>query len=268
MIRSAGQPDDKIFRTIPSLKIAEPTAYNQINSDSMKFQLFRGLSEGLSLTSTFILIIPILILAFTSLRKKRYAKPLMMSLGVLFLTGLIQNQLLLPVSEDQAELAGLFALMIQPPLAFYFLFGFITKDESKKDMVAGITVFVVAVLALLIYEGPKLHAFLIIYGLGLVLVLLFGLPILIETIRDHQMEGNGLGKVILMASYLAGRIVSLLVWMGYVLFEIHMVYLSRFFQLGIVMLSVTSAIGLWLDHRKETSVQRARMPLIKSTLFR
>jgi hypothetical protein len=56
--------------------------------------------------------------------------------------------------------------------------------------------------------------------------------------------------------------------MGYVLFEIHMVYLSRFFQLGIVMLSVTSAIGLWLDYRKDTSVQRARMPLIKSTLFR
>jgi len=234
----------------------------------MKFQLFRGLSEGLSLTSTFILIIPILILAFTSLRKRKYARPLMISLGALFLTGLIQNHLLLPVSEDTSELAGLFALMIQPPLAFYFLFGFINKDEAKKDMVAGIIVFSVAVLALMIYEGPKLHAFLIIYGLGLVLVLLFGLPILIESIRDQQMEGNGLGKVILLASYLTARFVSLFVWMGYVLFEIHMVYLSRFFQLGILILSITMAIGLWLDHRKESEVQRARIPLIKSTLFR
>jgi hypothetical protein len=234
----------------------------------MKFQLFRGLSEGLSLTSTFILLIPILILAFSSLRKRKYSKPLLMSLSVLFITGLIQNQLVFPVSEDTSEMAGLFALMIQPPLAFYFLFGFITKEESKKDMVAGITVFIVAVLALLIYEGPKLHAFLIIYGLGLVLVLLFGLPILFESIRDHQIEGNGLGKLILMASYLTARIVSLMVWVGYVLFEIHMVYLSRFFQLGVLILSVTMAIGLWLDNRKETAVQRARMPLIKSTLFR
>jgi hypothetical protein len=47
-----------------------------------------------------------------------------------------------------------------------------------------------------------------------------------------------------------------------------MVYLSRFFQLGVLILSVTMAIGLWLDNRKETAVQRARMPLIKSTLFR
>lgn len=234
----------------------------------MKFQLFRGLSEGLSLTSTFILLMPILILAISSLRKRKYAKPLLMSLSVLFITGLIQNQLLLPVSEETAEMAGLFALMVQPPLAFYFLFGFITKEESKKDMVAGITVFIVAVLALLIYEGPKLHAFLIIYGLGLVLVLLFGLPILFEAIREQHMEGNGLGKLILLASYLTGRIVSLMVWVGYVLFEIHMIYLSRFFQLGVLILSVTMAIGLWLDNRKETAIQRARMPLIKSTLFR
>ena len=234
----------------------------------MKFQLFRGLSEGLSLTSTFILLMPILILAISSLRKRKYAKPLLMSLSVLFITGLIQNQLLLPVSDETAEMAGLFALMVQPPLAFYFLFGFITKEESKKDMVAGITVFIVAVLALLIYEGPKLHAFLIIYGLGLVLVLLFGLPILFEAIREHQIEGNGLGKLILLASYLTGRIVSLMVWVGYVLFEIHMIYLSRFFQLGVLILSVTMAIGLWLDNRKETAIQRARMPLIKSTLFR
>jgi hypothetical protein len=91
---------------------------------------------------------------------------------------------------------------------------------------------------------------------------------LFESIRDHQIEGNGLGKLILMASYLTARIVSLMVWVGYVLFEIHMVYLSRFFQLGVVILSVTMAIGLWLDNRKETAVQRARMPLIKSTLFR
>jgi hypothetical protein len=234
----------------------------------MKFQLFRGLSEGLSLTSTFILLMPILILAISSLRKRKYAKPLLMSLSVLFITGLIQNQLLLPVSDETAEMAGLFALMVQPPLAFYFLFGFITKEESKKDMVAGITVFIVAVLALLIYEGPKLHAFLIIYGLGLVLVLLFGLPILFEAIREQHMEGNGLGKLILLASYLTGRIVSLMVWVGYVLFEIHMIYLSRFFQLGVLILSVTMAIGLWLDNRKETAIQRARMPLIKSTLFR
>jgi hypothetical protein len=234
----------------------------------MKFQLFRGLSEGLSLTSTFILLMPILILAISSLRKRKYAKPLLMSLSVLFITGLIQNQLLLPVSDETAEMAGLFALMVQPPLAFYFLFGFITKEESKKDMVAGITVFIVAVLALLIYEGPKLHAFLIIYGLGLVLVLLFGLPILFEAIREHQIEGNGLGKLILLASYLTGRIVSLMVWVGYVLFEIHMIYLSRFFQLGVLILSVTMAFGLWLDNRKETAIQRARMPLIKSTLFR
>ncbi|MEY4886475.1 MAG: hypothetical protein RL151_1784, partial [Bacteroidota bacterium] len=108
----------------------------------MKFQLFRGLSEGLSLTSTFILLIPILILAFSSIRKRKYSKPLLISLSVLFITGLIQNQLLYPVSEDTSEMAGLFALMIQPPLAFYFLFGFITKEESKKDMVAGITVFI------------------------------------------------------------------------------------------------------------------------------
>lgn len=234
----------------------------------MKFQLFRGLSEGLSLTSTFILIIPILLLALTTLRRRKYAKPLLLSLGALFLTGIIQNQLLLPVNEETSELAGLFALMVQPPLAFYFLFGFITKDEARKDMVAGITVFVVAVIALLIYEGPKLHAFLIIYGLGLVLVLLFGLPILVDAIRDHQMEGNGLGKLILLASYMAARIVSLLVWVGYVLFEIHMVYLSRFFQLGILILSVTMAIGLWLENRRETAAQRSRMPLIKSTLFR
>jgi hypothetical protein len=234
----------------------------------MKFQLFRGLSEGLSLTSTFILILPLLFLAFTPLRKRRYSKPLMLSLGVLFLTGLFQNHLLLPINDDTSDLTGLIAMMIQPPLAFYFLFGFITKDESKKDMVAGITVFILAVMALLIYEGPKLHAFLIIYGLGLVLVLLFGLPILIETIRDHQIEGNGLGKVILMASYLAARIVSLMVWVGYVLFEIHMIYLSRFFQLGIIILSVTMAIGLWLDNMKETAIAKARMPLIKSTLFR
>lgn len=234
----------------------------------MKFQLFRGLSEGLSLTSTFILIIPILLIALTTLRRRKYAKPLLLSLAALFMTGIIQNQLLLPVTEEQAEMAGLFALMIQPPLAFYFLFGFITKDEARKDMVAGITVFIVAVVALLIYEGPKLHAFLIIYGLGLVLVLLFGLPVLIDAIRDHQMEGNGLGKLILMASYMAARIVSLLVWVGYVLFEIHMVYLSRFFQLGILILSVTMAIGLWLENRRETSTQRSRMPLMKSTLFR
>ena len=84
----------------------------------MKFQLFRGLSEGLSLTSTFILLIPILFLAISSLRKRKYAKPLLMSLSVLFITGLIQNQLLLPVSEETSEVAGLFALMIQPPLAF------------------------------------------------------------------------------------------------------------------------------------------------------
>ncbi len=234
----------------------------------MKFQLFRGLSEGLSLTSTFILIIPILLIALTTLRRRKYAKPLLLSLAALFMTGIIQNQLLLPVTEEQAEMAGLFALMIQPPLAFYFLFGFITKDEARKDMVAGITVFIVAVVALLIYEGPKLHAFLIIYGLGLVLVLLFGLPVLIDAIRDHQMEGNGLGKLILLASYMAARIVSLLVWVGYVLFEIHMVYLSRFFQLGILILSATMAIGLWLENRRETSTQRSRMPLIKSTLFR
>ena len=144
----------------------------------MKFQLFRGLSEGLSHTSTVILLIPILFLAISSLRKRKYAKPLLMSLSVLFITGLIQNQLLLPVSEETSEVAGLFALMIQPPLAFYFLFGFITKEESRKDMVAGITVFIVAVLALLIYEGPKLHAFLIIYGLGLVLVIVIILVLL------------------------------------------------------------------------------------------
>jgi hypothetical protein len=59
-----------------------------------------------------------------------------------------------------------------------------------------------------------------------------------------------------------------MVWVGYVLFEIHMIYLSRFFQLGVLILSVTMAIGLWLDNRKETAIQRARMPLIKSTLFR
>ena len=234
----------------------------------MKFQLFRGLSEVLNLTSTFIILMPILLMAFSPLRKRRYAIPLALSLSVLFFTGLIQNNLLFNISEEKSELAGLICLMIQPPLAFYFLFGFINKDEARKDMVAGITVFVVAVLALLLYEGPKLHAFLIIYGLGLVLVLLFGLPILFDSIRDQQADGNSLGNVILMASYLSGRIVSLIVWVGYVMFEIHMVYLSRFFQLGIIILSCTMALGLWLDYRKETAVQRARMPLIKSTLFR
>lgn len=213
----------------------------------MKNELFHAGSHWLNLFSMFILVVPLVIMLFKKSSWNIYFLPLTLCFLLLLGTGLINNEFISPDKKTSNFFISS-SIVFQAPLILIFLNYFSLTPDLKKALHVSLLSYLIGGGALLAIKGLNGETIALTLGVGLSLVLIYGLIIFFRQIKESIHKRRETGKAFMISAIVFAYSCYLFIYlMNFVLHSNEKNEVVLLFQLATIISTLLMSIGLLIN---------------------
>lgn len=232
----------------------------------MKNALFNTGNIWLGLLSTFILLVPIILMLIKRSSWNTWFIPLVICFLLLFCTGLINNGFIDFGEKTNAALVTC-SIVFQAPLIIIFLNYFGLNPEMKKAIQVSLISYLIGGAVFLAINGINGQTIGLILGTGISLVLIYGIIIFIRQIKESIHSRKQTGKAFMISAVVFAYACYFFIYlMNFVFDSSEKAEIILLFQLTTIVSTLLASIGIVINvkHQDENPpvVKTSKIPML------
>jgi drug/metabolite transporter (DMT)-like permease len=232
----------------------------------MKNALFNTGNIWLGLLSTFILLVPIILMLIKRSSWNTWFIPLVVCFLLLFCTGLINNEFIDFGEKSNAAIVTS-SIVFQAPLIIIFLNYFGLNPEMKKAIQVSLLSYLIGGAVFLTINGLNGHTIGLILGTGISLVLIYGIIIFIRQIKESIHTRKETGKAFMISAVVFAYACYFFIYlMNFVFDSSEKKEIILLFQLATIASTILVSIGILLNVKnsdeKPAEIKVNKLPML------
>lgn len=227
----------------------------------MKNALFNTGNIWLGLLSTFILLVPIILMLIKRSSWNTWFIPLVICFLLLFCTGLINNGFIDFGEKTNAALVTC-SIVFQAPLIIIFLHYFGLNPELKKAIQVSLISYLIGGAVFLVINGVNGQTIGLILGTGISLVLIYGIIIFVRQIKESIHSRKQTGKAFMISAVVFAYACYFFIYlMNFVFNSTEKTEIILLFQLTTIVSTLLVSIGILINVKQ----QDEKPPVVKTS---
>jgi drug/metabolite transporter (DMT)-like permease len=232
----------------------------------MKNVLFNTGNIWLSLISTFLLLLPILLMLIKRFSWNKNFIPLAGCFLFLFCTGLINNGII-TFGEEANNAIITTCIIIQAPLIMLFLNFFGLNKELKKAIQVSLLSYLIGGAVFLAINGVNRQTIGLLLGTGISLVLIYGLILFIRQIKKSIHSRKETGKAFMISAVVFAYACYFFIYLMHFVFDSsEKNEIVLLFQLATIISTLILSIGIFINVKappeKTEEIKVAKLPML------
>jgi hypothetical protein len=232
----------------------------------MKNELFNTGNIWLNLISTFILLIPVILMLLKKSTWNKNFIPLALCFMLMLCTGLINNDFI-NLGEKANIVFITSSVILQAPLILLFLNYFQLNPDLKKAVRVSLLAYMIGGMLLLSVKSVNSKTIGLLLGSGLSLVFIFGLIVFFRQIKESIHGRRETGKAFMISAVVFAYACYLFIFlMSYVFHSREKAEIILLFQLTTIISTLLASIGLLINVNtpveKPVEKKMANLPML------
>jgi drug/metabolite transporter (DMT)-like permease len=232
----------------------------------MKNVLFNTGNIWLGLISTFLLLLPILLMLIKRLSWNTNFIPLAGCFLLLFCTGLVNNGFI--NFGEKANTAFItICIVFQAPLILLFLHYFGLNKELKKAIQVSLLSYLIGGAVFLVINGVNGQTIGLILGTGIALVLIYGIILFIRQIKKSIHSRKETGKAFMISAVVFAYTCYFFIYLMHFVFDSsEKKEILLLFQLTTIISTLIVSIGILINvhtpAEKPAEIKETKLPML------
>lgn len=232
----------------------------------MKNDLFNTGNFWLGLISTFILLLPILLMVFKRISWNFNFVPLAGCFLLLFFAALINNEFI-DFGEKANSAIIITCIVLQAPLILLFLNYFVPNLELKKAIQVSLLSYLIGGAVFFVINGVTRQTIGLILGTGIALVLIYAIILFIRQIKKSIHSRMETGKAFMISAVVfAYACYSFIYLMHFVFDSSEKQEIILLFQLTTIISTLILSIGILINvnspSEKQVETKATKLPML------
>jgi drug/metabolite transporter (DMT)-like permease len=232
----------------------------------MKNALFNTGNIWLGLLSTFILLVPIILVLIKKSSWNTWFIPLVLCFLLLFCTGLLNNGFIDFGEKTNAAIVTC-SIVFQAPLIIIFLHYFGLNPEMKKAIQVSLISYLLGGAVFLAINGVNGQTIGLILGTGISLVLIYGTIIFVRQIKESIHSRKQTGKAFMISAVVFAYSCYFFIYlMNFVFDSSEKKEIILLFQLATIVSTILVSIGILMNVKnqaeKPAEVKVSKLPML------